>query len=321
MARLHLVGLLAAALLCGAAAAAPAPHSVVAFTLPDREMLPESLAWDPKTESFLVGSTRHGSILRVGKDGKVSPFIAPRSGGLWMVIGIKADLARRRLWVASSAGGNLENYSASGGRPAGLFCFDLDSGAPLGRHVLDEPGVEHFFNDLVVAANGDVYTTHMFGTGQVWRLEAVSGRFEPFFRGAADFHNPNGIALAADGKHLYVAEDAGISRIDLVTAERRLLDADPGMKLGGVDGLYFHRGTLIGIQSHRVMRWRLDPTGTRVTSEDVLESEHPAFDTPTTGVFVDDWLYYIPNAQFDRFDKEGVVNLQPPMVLKLQVAP
>ena len=77
----------------------------------------------------------------------------------------------------------------------------------------------------------------------------------------------------------------------------------------GIDGLYFHRGGLIGIQNgvtpHRVARFTLGPSGDRVIRAEVLERAHPRYDEPTLGVLVDGELYYIANAQWERFGEDG----------------
>jgi len=94
----------------------PVNRSFLAFTIPEKDLLPESVAYDPVEEAFYVGSTRKGKIVKVGRDGKVTDFVAPRRHGLWMVIGMKVDARRRILWAASSAGSNLEGRMDSGDR-------------------------------------------------------------------------------------------------------------------------------------------------------------------------------------------------------------
>ena len=95
----------------------------------------------------------------------------------------------------------------------------------------------------------------------------------------------------------------------------------------GIDGLYFHRGSLVGIQNgvtpHRVARFTLSPAGDRVLRAEVLERAHPRYDEPTLGVLVDGELYYIANAQWERFGEDGRIAkpeaLTPPAVLRLRL--
>lgn len=178
-------------------------------------------------------------------------------------------------------------------------------------------------NDLVLTPDGDVYVTHMIEAAQVWKLDQKSGTFAPFYRGDGSFREPNGIAFAADRRSLYVTDAGGISRIDLASRERRALTAPEGVSLGGVDGVYLHRGSLIAIlpRAKLVARLKLDGDGLRVTALEVLESQHPLFDEPSTGVIVGDVLYYIANSQQGRYDGGGTLfpleRLYQPVILKL----
>lgn len=302
-----------------------ASHSSIAFTLKEKDLLPENLAYDPKTGHFLVGSTRKGKILGVVPDSREWDFVPPRGHGLWMVIGMKADPARRVLWVASSDGDNLIGHHSGNGSPAGLFKFDLDSGEFIASYLLNDPGVTHFLNDLVVAPDGDIYVTHMFDVGQVWRLDTKTGVFAPFYPGDAAFHDPNGIVITPDGQRLYVADDLGISAIDILNRTRKPLQVPKGIGLGGVDGLYLYGHDLIAIQPDlkRVSRCRLDDSGLAVTGCETLEQNHPLFAHPTTGVIVDGVFYYIANSQFDSVGPDGSLppldQLHEPVILKIKL--
>src|SRR6476661_4497132 len=49
--------------------AEPVMRSQPAFTLPERDLLTEGLAYDARTGAFLVGSVHHRKILRVDRSG------------------------------------------------------------------------------------------------------------------------------------------------------------------------------------------------------------------------------------------------------------
>ena len=96
-------------------------------------------------------------------------------------------------------------------------------------------------------------------------------------------------------------------------ASRRVVSvtARGDANLLGIDGLYWHERALVAIHPSRqlVARYPLDETGLAVTGVEILESQHPMFRVPTTGVVVEDSLYFIANAQFESFDDDG--NLWP----------
>ncbi len=300
-------------------------HSTIAFTLKEKDLLPENLAYDPKSGDFFVGSTRKGKILRVSPGCREWDFVTARAYGLWQVIGMKADPKRRVLWVLSSDGGNLVGHKSGNGNSAGLFKFDMDDGKLLDHWLLDEPDATHFLNDLVLAPDGDVYVTHMFDAGQVWRLDAKTGTFAPFYSGDAAFRYPNGIAITPDGKRLYVADAAGISIIDVATRMRTPVKDTGGFKLGGVDGLYLYGHGLIFMQPdlNRVGRCELSEDGLSAEHCVPLELNNPLFAHITTGVVVGGTLYYIANSQFDSVDEHGGLppldQLYQPVILKLDL--
>jgi hypothetical protein len=300
-------------------------HSSIAFTLKEKDLLPENLAYDPESGDFFVGSTRKGKIVRVTPGCHERDFVPARAYGLWQVIGMKADAKRRVLWVLSSDGGNLVGHKPGNGNPAGLFKFGLDDGKLRAKYPLVEPDVVHFLNDLVLDAGGDVYVTHMFDGGQVWRLDARTGTFAPFYAGDSAFHDPNGIALSADGRRLYVASDEGISAIDLGIRARTPLADPEGFRLGGVDGLYVRGHSLVFLQPDlkRVSRCELSADGLSVAHCTVLELNNPLFMHITTGVIVDSTLYYIADSQFDAVGSDGKLppldQLYQPVILKLDL--
>lgn len=88
-----------------------------------------------------------------------------------------------------------------------------------------------------------------------------------------------------------------------------LLAAPPGVLAGNLDGLYLHRGTLIGIQNGvhpgRILRFHLDPQRRRILRREVLESRHPEQDGLTTGALDGDDLLFLRNTQMKAFDPDG----------------
>jgi hypothetical protein len=137
-----------------------------------------------------------------------------------------------------------------------------------------------------------------------------------------------GLALTPDERSLYVADYArGILRVDLPARSVSLVEAADSVLALGIDGLYFHRGRLVGIQNgvtpHRVTRFTLSPSGDRLLRAEVLERAHPRYNEPTLGVLVDGELYYIANAQWEQFGEDGRIakpeSLETPVVLRLRL--
>ncbi|WP_083157999.1 SMP-30/gluconolactonase/LRE family protein [Allomuricauda sp. CP2A] len=303
--------------------------SLIAFTVPEKDLIPESIAYDPVKENFFMGSTRKGKIVKLHKNGKASDFITADAHGLWMVIGIKIDVERRILWVCSSGGDNLEGYDLKDdeeGRPAGVFKFDLDSGTLLQKYIYDQPGEVHFFNDITVALNGDVYVTHMFQDHAVYRIKNGSDKMEKAYVSEL-IKYPNGIALSENNEKLYVAHSEGIALVDMDSGQISALEVPEGLKISrreSIDGLYFYKNSLVGVQTdiNTVIRLFLDESGEKIFSSEALEINHPMMDTPTTGELVKNDFYYIANAQFGKFNENGLLpmeKLYEPVVLKVSL--
>ncbi|MEP1097397.1 MAG: SMP-30/gluconolactonase/LRE family protein [Cyclobacteriaceae bacterium] len=295
-------------------------NSTIAFTIPEKDLLPESIAYDPVEDAFYLSSTRKGKILKRSTDGSLSDF-ATVDDGLWMTIGIKVDENKRHLWVCSSGGGNLVGYEREESRPAGIFKFDLETGDLLWKHTIDESDENHFFNDLVVAKNGEIYATHMFDEASIYKIRGK--QVQSAFSKEVTMKYPNGLTLSPDEQYLFVAHSGGIGRIETSTGNWLNISSDK--TISGNDGLYFYKNSLLGVmQDERsVRRYFLDEKMEKIIRIEVLEKNHPMMIVPTTGVLVGNELFYIANAQFESFNEDGSLwpmdRLYEPVVLKVKI--
>ena len=80
---------------------APIVHGTPAFSLPDPDLLPEALARDPITDSWLVGGLAKRKVIRLAPNGTTSDFVSDPE--LLRVVGIHVDSARSLLWFATWA--------------------------------------------------------------------------------------------------------------------------------------------------------------------------------------------------------------------------
>ena len=77
--------------------------------------------------------------------------------------------------------------------------------------------------------------------------------------------------------------------MDLATRKWEPLEVPAEANIKGIDGLYVHRHSLVGVQNglrngpERVLQAFLDPAGGRVTCVATLDRSHPLYDIPTTG--------------------------------------
>ena len=305
-------------------------NSLIAFTVPEKDLIPENIAYDIKTETFYIGSTRKAKVIKIDKNGNQSDFIASRTEGLLMIIGMKVDTKNRWLWICSSGGENLIDYNLKDdvdGRPSGIFKFNLDTGELIKKYVLEAKGEVHFFNDLVIDTKGNVYITHMFNEHSIFTIQKEKDILELFLK-PSELKYPNGIAITNDDRFLFIAHSDGLARIEIKSKHYIKIQNPKAIKVSkkeSLDGLYFYNNSIIGIQPDikTVQKFVLNEDLDTLINSKLLEVNHPMMNNPTTGVLHANTLYYIANAQFGSFDDKG--NLLPmnklyePTVLKLKL--
>lgn len=272
--------------------------SRTAFTIAEPDLLAEGIAHDEKTGRFFISSGAKRKVLAVDRSGQVSDFIASGTGGIYAVLGLEVDGARRDLWAASAAAPFMAGARPEDTGKAALFRFDVDTGALRGRYdLLRAPGLA---NDVAIATDGSVYVSDSI-QGMVYRLAPGKAALEQVVAPEA-FLGPNGIAMDPDGAQLIVADFFGLSRVDPASGRITRLDPPrPGPPLGGIDGLVSAPGGLIGIQNligrGRVWRISLGEDG-QIRKVSLLEANHPVYENPTTGELCADGFYYLANPHF-----------------------
>ncbi|HEX8355247.1 MAG TPA: hypothetical protein VF611_20245 [Pyrinomonadaceae bacterium] len=285
---------------------APVGVSRPAFTLAEKDLIPEGIAYDPADKVFYVGSIHKRKVVRVDGRGAAVDFTAEGQDGLWGVLGLRVDPARRLLWVNSVAGPEAGEARGS----SGVFKYDLRSGRLVRKYVLGNRPQTHLLNDVALNSRGDAFITDS-EAGAVHVIRSGRDELETFVA-PGRFVYPNGITISPDGRRLYVADFAsGLSTVDASTGIVDALPSPEGVTVHGSDGLYFHRGSLVAIQNlrgpGRVVRLFLNRGGDRVERARVVEAFNPLFDTPTTGALVGGELFYIANSQLTKLNDAGVI--------------
>jgi hypothetical protein len=100
--------------------------------------------------------------------------------------------------------------------------------------------------------------------------------------------------------------------VDLRTSEAH--EVDPGSKntLAGIDGLYWYKRDLLGVQygtgSFRVVRWHLSEDGRRITASQILERGTDLISFPTTGAIFEGKFYFIGNTGIANLKDDNIVD-------------
>ncbi|MDX6694485.1 MAG: hypothetical protein QOF02_2088 [Blastocatellia bacterium] len=304
---------------------APVINSVPAFSLREKGFIPEGIAYDPAQETFYLGSVYQRKIVSVNKRGEAAVFATERDG-LWSVMGMKVDAARRLLWVATAAHPQMSNYREEENGKSGLLKFDLRTGKLIKKYLLSNSLKAHWLGDLALNSRGDVFASDSISPA-IYTIPRQKDELEVFLESKL-FVNPQGLDLTPDENHLFMADYlTGVFVIDLKTKRVANLAPAPRSTLFGLDGLYFYKGSLIGVQNGiappRVVRLFLSSDLTSVKRLEVIEANNPVFDEPTLGVLVKDHFYLIANSQWGMIDKKGQMaeadKLKDPIALKIKL--
>lgn len=304
---------------------APVVRSQPAFTVDEKGLVVESVAYDPATETFYVSSVHRRKILSLDRHGAAKTF-ATESEGLWSVLGIKIDARRRHLWAVSSAFPQMSGFKKEDEGLSGIFKFDLQTGKLIKKYLLPNQPKPHGLGDLVLNARGDVFASDSV-TPAVYKIDAKRDELELFLEDA-QFASPQGLTFSDDESQMFLADyGKGVFKIDLKTKRVTHIPALTDATFLGIDGLYFYKGALVAIQNgvnpQRLVRITLGKELDRATKFEVVEANNPVFDEPTHGVIVKDQFYFVANSQWGSVNDKGELapadKLQNTAILKMSL--
>jgi sugar lactone lactonase YvrE len=310
-----------------AALETPVGQSVVAFTLPEKDLITEGVAYDPRTGAFFVSSVHRRKIVRVAKDGTVSDFVAEGGDGLFAAVALAVDQARNVLWVSTAAEPAMAGYRTADAEHSFVFEYDLASGKLLRRIGLPPAARDGLLSDLTVRPGGALYVSDP-KSGRLYVLDPGQSDLRVLV-GPGPLASPQGLAFDPAGRWLFVADYVqGILRVDPRDGSVALLEAPADSLLTGVDGLVYDEGSLVGIQNgvepHRVLRARLSEDAARIIEVATLERANPHFDEPTLGVVAGGEFFYVANSQYGAVKADGTLDaekLREPVILKMSLRP
>lgn len=277
----------------------------IKFRIPEHDLYPESIAFDPVSGDFFLSSLGRPRILRIHSDGSYEEFLSGAMPDLGSSVGMKVDADKRTLWVCSGRYSLLADYDATAPR-TGVLQFDIDSGELVRSWMLEEKqeSAYHIFNDIALTSGGDVFVTTTL-LGRIYRLRPGEEAMTLVHQLPPDSHN-NGIALGPEERYLFVTVDRRIERLELATGEMVPLVV-PNEAALGTDGLYYHDGSLILVKprSRQVSRLFLDADLARVTRVETLVEDRTDLAYPTTGVLVGGTLVFVGTSFADSPRSEG----------------
>ncbi|WP_020398638.1 hypothetical protein [Kordiimonas gwangyangensis] len=276
--------------------------SDTSLVLPNETLLPESVAFDPRTGTLYAGSLRENLIefLRLadpsGQPGSLQP-----ADGRGVFYGLKYATDTGDLWALSNP------VDLAGDVPPAVII--VNTADNTARSIDGPVGAE--LNDLCLTSS------HAFVTDSRQHKIFVASRENPSamlteLYSDEDIRYPNGISCTVDGTRLYIGDYRSVIRLDLavgsdgeVGAQGHVrLKTPAGISLGGLDGLYLWQDTLVGVQNAlgapKIVVTQLAGDDTvQVKNAELHDLFHPAYRIPTTGFIEGGCLHYIASSSMD----------------------
>ncbi|HWA35627.1 MAG TPA: hypothetical protein VG737_15905 [Cyclobacteriaceae bacterium] len=283
----------------------------IAFEFPEHDVVPEGIAYDPRSQSFFISSTFRRNIIRIDKNGRYGNFVNEQQDSLQGVVGMRVDPTGRYLWAASCNFGRgmpMKNPdSLSEGRTS-IHKYEIATGRLLNRYALGNPADPHAFNDLVISKTGTVFITDT-RAGRIYTLSKSARDLEVYFQLDKGMY-PNGIDITPDGKFLFIAVYARpknlFIRLEVEKKEYQVIELQANWP-AGADGLYYYANSLIAVipgpGMNKVIRYKLDSKLSEAVEQVVLVNNDPMLSQPSTGVVVNDKFYFVATSNLQLFAK------------------
>ncbi len=291
----------------------PISKAEIACTLPVADLMPEDLTYLADAKTFVVSSIQHHSLYRAtlpktaGADCTLQEIPLEASIRQWPVAAVSADPKRKLVWMTIAAFPGFAGLPKDDQGETALVAIDPASGKLVKRFDLAS-GAQGLLGDMSVTKDGTVYVTDGLGGG-VYRVagDLETAKLEKIADG---FFSPQTPALARDGKRLFVADyTIGIAVIDLASGKVTYLPHPENIAITGLDGLFLTGDSLIGVQNgtdpERIIRLRLNPEQTSITSLEVIEQATPRLGEPTHAIEVDGVIYVTANVGWGKIDDTG----------------
>ncbi|MBL4772655.1 MAG: hypothetical protein JKX98_03345 [Alcanivoracaceae bacterium] len=274
-------------------------------------LLFENIAFDAKSQSFLMGSLRDGSIIKIANDGNITRLLSAADGGVegpWAVLDLAVDEKNDVLWVASSAISQFGKFTKETVGFSAIFKYRLSDGKFIKSYKISEKKEPTLISSMHLTEQGDLY---LLGVLNKVVLKLAKGEDQVSLVFTATIYKQLRSITADDtGNILYISDsEKGIIGIDLLNEKSFSFASSEALNLTGITDLIYDDNGLIFIQSgfspERIMRLELNNDKTSIKNVFPIESSHPNFNSPSYGVVVNDGLYYIANSQIAKTNAYG----------------
>lgn len=278
----------------------------VAATLNEKGVFPEGIAWDPNRKQFYIGNAPGRDIIAVQPNGQTRALKVNGEKPMYAPLGMRVDPNGKILWVATAAFDLMQGFTAEMAGRSALVAIDLDTSKIVGHFETGNAKDPSMFNDVQPLGDGRraVVTDSARGTLYIASLgKNAMGRM----LANNSFEEPNGITLDPVGERLFISDSLGISVIGVESSKARRLSGPAGESYGGVDGLSWWKGSLVGVQNAvgDLRIWTAPVSGEQLGKVKVLSAGDPRLGAVTTLATNSQGIWFIADTQFHSYGPEG----------------
>ena len=181
--------------------------SQVVFEVPEKGLVVESVVYDKSNDRFFISSVYNRNIYQFA-NGKLTKFT--NDPNLWAMHSLR--IYNNELWASTSSIEQMRGAEQDKIGPSGIIRFNLNSGAELSRHILDD-GEAHIFGDFILA-NDEVYVSDS-KQNHIYKLDMETNDFQQI---TPDTFFVSLQGLVRYGDHLVIADYSfGLFNLNLNT--------------------------------------------------------------------------------------------------------
>ena len=276
-------------------------------------LLFESLTFDEKSQSFLMGSLRDGSVIKVESNGNISRLVEPTPGGKngpWAALSLAADSKNNVLWVASAAISQFGKVDKETSGLSGIFKYELDTGKLISSILVPENKRPTFIRDMHLTPKGDLFFIDGI-KNLVLKIGKDSNDITVAFA-TQKYQNLRSITSDETGDILYVSDnEEGIIILSLKDQQIFNFSNKPDLNLTGISDMLFDDNSLIilqnGFKPERIMRLKLNDSKFVINRIIPIEAANPQFNNLSYGAVVGEGLFFIANSQLPKTNLYGAL--------------
>lgn len=274
-------------------------------------LLFESIAYNPKETSMLMGSLRDGRVIKIKNNGEIVTLIPESKGGKtgpWSAIDMAVDSQNDVLWVASAAVSQFSKLNKESIGRSGIFKYQLSTGKLLKSFLIPENKLPSMIYSMTLTPKGDIYFVDS-EKNVALRISKGSDQISLAFT-TKKYKALRNIASDDTGNIIYLSdEDDGIIILNLLNQEVYTLPNTETLNLTGiVDLIYDDNGLIIlqnEIKPERILRLALNKSKFVIENIFPIEVANPLFNSISKAVVVEGGLYYIANSQTTKTNPFG----------------